>query len=230
MKRIARVVLWEVVVCTLLVATPAGADPIYTNIGLLPEPYSRVAFGLGGPTNLQQADWFIATVSGPVGSLEVPIGVFYGSSFATFSLMTDAGTWPGTVIDTFTFSSLPTWQLPLAGRNLLGANSTLGAMVLAGTRYWLLGVTDGPSTLLGWAQSNTGDASRGEHYIRMLNAQGRWIEGFEGVGDRAAFRLNTNRLDQSSPVPEPATILLLGSGAALIGVQRLRRRSRSKQG
>lgn len=32
MKRTARVVLWEVVVCTLLVAAPAGADPICTKL------------------------------------------------------------------------------------------------------------------------------------------------------------------------------------------------------
>ena len=227
MNRASRIPLWGIlsVLGMLPAAGTAAAETIlYSNIGSAAEPYRVDTFSLGGANQLQQADWFIPSVTGTVGSLEVPIRVLEGAPMGQFFLLTDAGTWPGVVIDTFTFSdipALPPWpHLPV----LSAANAASGAMLTAGTKYWLLGRTD-PGTHLGWSQSD-GDSSLGQHYIRMIH-EGRLVEGFENVGSKAAFRLSTSPVagPSPSPVPEPASLLLFATGAgALLGRMRVRNR------
>jgi hypothetical protein len=146
----------------------------------------------------------------------------YGDSFfgtigqqATVRLWADNGGQPGTLLDTITTSiSIIDNDGATSGNNRKHADIT-PLLLAAGTTYWI-GMTGTTSDF-----TQTGLFNVDDNAMAQFNG-GSTFSYFSGVGDMA-FRLEGD--NNSSPVPEPSTFLLLGAG--LVGVGFLRRRMRN---
>ena len=205
----ARVFLFSALLVVAL-SRIAAADTIYATVGADGGPINNGpwAYLIGGPLGLQQGDFFVPSATARVGSLRAPLGWISGLNSIQIQLLTDFGGKPGSVIDTFSFFNLPTYE-NTAIRSLQSANSTLRPQLMAGVTYWLLAIAPVNSSL-GWYMGAS-ESSNGRHFIRETDRFPP-VDGFEG-GFKSAFRLETDAA--TPPVPEPATLSLLAIGAIL---------------
>jgi hypothetical protein len=201
----------------------AGADTIYATVGPDGSPINGGpnAYLIGGPLGLQQGDFFVPSIPARVGSVRAPFGWISGLSSLQLQLLSDNAGTPGSILDTFFFASLPPYMgVGQTERPLQSANSLLRPQLTAGTKYWLLAIAP-PASSLAWYMGAS-ESSNGQHFIRETDRMPP-VDGFES-GFKAAFRLDTARVNDTPPVPEPATLSLLAIGAI---VTHARRRART---
>jgi hypothetical protein len=209
MKRVFSILAFLIVAGLVSSAVPsAHAAVIFDNFG----PGDTYNTGVGwtisssgsSPGHWDQGDAFT-----PLGSdyrldtIELAMWLATGTNELDVWLMSDSSGKPGAVIESFYFNGV---MQPAPGSVLL-ANSVLNPVLLAGTQYWLVASTPGPDTWAAWNKNSTGDT--GPH--------AQWVGGPWGVANdtAGAFRI-------SGTVPEPSTLLLLGSGLAGLGFVRRR--------
>ena len=201
MRRTKICVLSMAALMLLSFSSPARmrADTAFTNLGP-GDTFNTMHqwnVGTGGGANQAVAFSFIPTETVTLTDAEVAIYQVTGSTPTNIDIESDLGGEPGTILDTLTqvgsLSSTP---------SLVEYTCATCSLLDAGVTYWIVGQQSDPSTLARW--SETLEAATVWDYNSVGSATGPWLATDNPTG---AFEI-----EGTSPVPEPSTVLMLGTG------------------
>ena len=147
-------------------------------------------------------------------SAQLPMNLVTGPNHFQVLLMTSSGGLPGTIIETITLTD----AVPMFPPQIVVANSALHPVLTAGTQYWLAVFAPEPNTFGIWNFS-LNDFSTPQA-LAFTSPTGPWV--VNNV-TRSAFQIN------GEPIPEPSTLLLLGTGLATLGTAVRKRRQHKKK-
>jgi hypothetical protein len=146
-------------------------------------------------------------------SAEAALQYFSGANQVTFGIRSDASGLPGTLLQTFVATNIPS----VSPGGIVLFNATAPLVLSAGSTYWLTSEQYSPSdTQVSWRYNNQGSAG-----LSIRISTGAWVNGSQPT---PAFRINGESVDAPA-VPEPGSLSLLALGAAGMFVHG-RRRSR----
>jgi hypothetical protein len=150
--------------------------------------------------------------------------LFSGSGFDVF-LQADREGLPGAVLEAMHVRGFQ------FGTAVVSVESFLHPMLAADNPYWLSVVAGAPQVNGGWNWNSIGDVFDGRNFAGTQgpgSPEGPWGLGPfpPGVPQfRSVFRIEA--LSQPAPVPEPVSLLLVGSGAAIAWSVKWRRKGES---
>ena len=218
-SRIPRLYFGVLILC--IWPTPLLGATIYSNLFEPGDLYGPDPVGIGAIPVPGFFQYYATNFSVPgqdyrLGMLELPLSPVQGLPEVDVFLMADSGNLPGTVLEQFHVTVVPTPPGALPG--LQAIPSVVRPLLLSGHQYWVAATGGTPSTFAVWSLTLfTGDPIGGGASRVIQN--GFDLGWVNNPGTRvAALRVSG---DPVSAVPEPSTIMLMGGG--LIALRRARR-------
>ena len=184
---------------SLASASRLRADTIFTNLGPGDSYQTNHQWNVGTGSGENQAVAFSFVPTETATLTDVSLGLYQisGTSPTNVYIESNLSGEPGSILDTLTQvgSVTPT-------SSLVDFTCSSCSQLQAGTTYWIVGQQSDSSSLAGWNLSNS---DIGTWYYNFAgSATGPWTATDNPI---SAFEV-----DGTSPVPEPSTVVLLGTG------------------
>ena len=219
-----KLLAWAAVFFLLALPTQSRADTIYTNLDGGTTYNCCGGWGVGNFGDIYDIAMPFTVPVGPAYSLtqiEIALSLFGGgTNSALVRLLNDSGGLPGGSIDSWGLGPLPGFGFPGLVSTIQSSQTIsgiAGITLSGGTQYWLAAFPGDPSTQATWNLNTTGASGP---FAVSTNDGSTWRSDNSTLG---AFAVYGNPV---SGVPEPSTMLLLGTGLAGLFVCR-RRAARS---
>jgi hypothetical protein len=199
-----RVLAIAVTIVFLTLPAPARADVIFSNLGP-GDSYNCCSgwtlFGSDLPIDTDRAFAFTPAADYTLDSIDLALTWLGGTNAADVWLMSDEGGAPGSILESFLISSLPTFNT--TNTLLTTADSTLNPLLSAGVQYWVASSAHSADGSLSFNWNITGDEG-----LASRDNGGPWGVSTSFLTS-GAFRVNGT---PAAPVPEPSSVLLLAAG------------------
>jgi hypothetical protein len=198
----------------LCVANAGATTSLYSNLGPSGQYDSAKYWYVDGANYTDQviAEQFTPSASMNIADAVLALGNSAGGNNPlNVYLESDSGGLPGTVMDTMVQQgTIP----PLSsGGGLVQFNCTSCPVLNAGTQYWIVGYEPDPNTSQAWMWSYQDQPGN-----LAYNRDGQYQNDWNAIYTTAPGL----QVDGGAPVPEPGTLVMLGSGilASAVGLRR----------
>lgn len=205
-------------------ASVMRADTVlFSNISPPGTPYTAwwfVGTTLSGPAGVEaNAFSFTPNQTATLTGADLMLAAYSAASPLNVYIESNTASGPGTILDTLTQQgTYPVYPTTGAATNFTcsGTCTTLDA----GTTYWIVATQSNPANTAYWLYYNNPPNDTGTWYYNLSNSStGPWTVATAGNG---FSEFDVTGTPGMSPIPEPGSLALLGSG--LVGIVAAMRR------
>lgn len=170
----------------------------------------RAGYSIGG--GLKEGNQFSPSVSGALSKIDVGLSYLSGSHSVNFSLFSDIGNAPGTLLESFSVNSSAMFGTCCSIETLTSADNPF---LTAGDEYWLI-ASSGADSVNPWHYNSIG--ASGKRYINGVVSDDTDASFRVFVGESPISSTQPIALGIPNPIPEPSSVALLAAILLAVGV------------